>query len=93
MNTARFWSIAIPVRAATGAASPNTPTGAVHRIQCMSLMSASVTESASETSGSRFAAGRVVVAAANSTVNTMIGSSDPAVAASNGFRGMRLTRK
>jgi len=56
-------------------------------------MSASLADSATLSSGARRSSDSVVVAAANSTVKTMIGSSDPAAAASNGFRGMRLTRK
>ena len=81
MNTPRFCSIAIPVRAVTGAASPNTPTGAVHSTQFMSLMSASLTVSAKEVRISCFSFGSVVVAAAKRTMKMRSGRRAPSAAA------------
>ena len=93
MNTARFCSIAIPVCAITGAARPKTPTGAVHRIQVMSLMRASPSVSAKEVSVCCFSFGKVVVAAPRRTTKMRRGRSAPSAATSIGFLGTRLTRK
>ncbi len=68
------------------------PSGAVQRIHHTSLMRAASNASASSRRVSRLSFSSVPEAAASRTVNTIIGSNAPRLAASNGFRGIKLTR-
>ena len=92
-KTSRLATRPSPSCAITGAVSPNTPTGAVHRIQWISLTNTALMSSANEIRRARRSSARAPAAAATRTANTMRESREPSEAARKGLAGIRLRRK
>ncbi len=78
-----------PRRAARASASAKTPTGAVHRIHCTSVMAASRIASNTRTTVARRSPDKPATARPKASVKTMRGSIAPSAAARTGFAGTR----